>query len=114
MAASATNTSREIGAVTGVAVLGALVNSQLRSDLTGRLQHLGIPANFQSIVIHAIETGGVPSSGNTSGAGGAAGPARASWSRRSSTPPIRPSTKACGRPCSCRPGWCSPPGSFPR
>ncbi len=73
MAASATNTSREIGAVTGVAVLGALVNAQLRSDLTGRLRHLGIPTNFQSIVIHAIETGGVPSSGNTAGAGGAAG-----------------------------------------
>jgi EmrB/QacA subfamily drug resistance transporter len=73
MAASATNTSREIGAVTGVAILGALVNAQLRSSLTGRLQHLGIPANFQSIVIHAIETGGVPSSGNTNGAGGAAG-----------------------------------------
>ena len=73
MAASATNTSREIGAVTGVAVLGALVNAQLRSDLTGRLKHLGIPPNFQSIVIHAVETGGVPSSGNTAGAGGAAG-----------------------------------------
>src|ERR1019366_7733818 len=73
MAASATNTSREIGAVTGVAILGELVNAQLRSSLTGRLQHLGIPANFQSIVIHAIETGGVPSSGNTNGAGGAAG-----------------------------------------
>ncbi len=73
MAASATNTSREIGAVTGVAVLGALVNAQLRSDLTGRLKHLGIPANFQSIVIHAVETGGVPANGNKAGAGGAAG-----------------------------------------
>jgi EmrB/QacA subfamily drug resistance transporter len=73
MAASATNTSREIGAVTGVAILGALVNSRLRSSLTGRLRHLGIPANFQSIVIHAIETGGVPSSGHSQGAGGAAG-----------------------------------------
>jgi len=73
MAASAANTSREIGAVTGVAILGALVNAQLRSSLTGRLKHLGIPANFQSIVIHAVETGGVPSSGNTQGAGGAAG-----------------------------------------
>jgi EmrB/QacA subfamily drug resistance transporter len=73
MAASATNTSREIGAVTGVAILGALVNAQLRSSLTGRLKHLGIPANFQSIVIHAVETGGVPSNGNTKGAGGAAG-----------------------------------------
>ncbi len=73
MAASATNTAREIGAVTGVAVLGALVNSQLQSELTGKLRHLGIPPNFQSIVIHALETGAVPSSGNTAGAGGAAG-----------------------------------------
>ena len=73
MAASAANTSREIGAVTGVAVLGALVNAELRSSLTSKLKHLGIPVNFQSIVIHAIETGGVPSSGNTKGAGGAAG-----------------------------------------
>jgi EmrB/QacA subfamily drug resistance transporter len=73
MAASATNTSREIGAVTGVAVLGALVNSQLSSSLTGRLHQLHIPATFQAIVIKAIETGAVPSSGNTAGAGGAAG-----------------------------------------
>jgi MFS family permease len=71
MAASAVNTSREIGAVTGVAILGALVNAQLRASLTSRLRHLGIPVNFQSIVIHAVETGAVPSSGNTKGAGGA-------------------------------------------
>ena len=73
MAASATNTSREIGALTGVAILGALVNAQLRSSLTSRLHHLGIPDTFQSIVIKAIETGGVPSSAHTKGAGGAAG-----------------------------------------
>ncbi len=72
MAASAANTSREIGAVTGVAVLGALVNAQLQAGLTGRLDALGIPAGFQSIVINALETGGVPSSGKTAGAGGAA------------------------------------------
>ena len=63
------------GDVVAIAIdgIGALVNAQLRSSLTGRLKHLGIPANFQSIVIHAVETGGVPSNGNTSGAGGAAG-----------------------------------------
>jgi hypothetical protein len=72
MAASAANTSREIGAVTGVAILGALVNAQLHADLTGKLTHLGIPAKFQSIVINAIETGGVPPSGKSSSAGGAA------------------------------------------
>jgi EmrB/QacA subfamily drug resistance transporter len=78
MAASAANTSREIGAVTGVAILGALVNSQLQSSLIGRLKHLGIPANFQSIIIHAIETGAVPSNGNSAGAGGTAGAGHAS------------------------------------
>jgi len=61
MAASATNTSRELGAVFGVAVLGALVNAHLTSDLTVRLKVLQIPANFISIVITAVETGTVPS-----------------------------------------------------
>jgi EmrB/QacA subfamily drug resistance transporter len=70
MAASTANTSREIGAVTGVAVLGALVNGQLHADLISRLNHLGIPANFQSIVVNAIETGGVPPSNATTSAGG--------------------------------------------
>lgn len=60
MAASATNTSRELGAVFGTAVLGALVNAHLTSDLTHRLQALHIPGNFIGIVINAIETGVVP------------------------------------------------------
>jgi hypothetical protein len=34
------------------------------------LTHLGIPARFQSIVVNAIETGGVPPSGATTSAGG--------------------------------------------
>jgi EmrB/QacA subfamily drug resistance transporter len=69
MAASATNTSRELGAVFGVAVLGMLVNAQLRASLVSRLTHLGIPANFQSIVITAVETGTVPASNRSQGAG---------------------------------------------
>jgi len=69
MAASATNTSREIGAVTGVAVLGALVNAQLHSTLISKLKILGVPSDFQSIVIQAIETGGVPSSAHAKGVG---------------------------------------------
>jgi EmrB/QacA subfamily drug resistance transporter len=72
MAASAANTSREIGAVMGVAVLGMLVNSQLNTHLVASLKRLGIPANFQSIVINAIETGTVPSSSHTKGVGPAA------------------------------------------
>jgi MFS family permease len=65
MAASTTNTSREIGAVTGVAVLGALVNAQLHSDIIARMQALGIPKSYESVVINGVETGLVPSAGNT-------------------------------------------------
>ena len=64
MAASATNTSREIGAVTGVAILGSLVYSQLHANLIARLNHLGIPASFQNQVITAIETGAIPKNTN--------------------------------------------------
>jgi uncharacterized MAPEG superfamily protein len=54
--ASATNTSRELGSVFGVAV----VNAHLTGDLAHRLKVLKIPANFISI-INAVETGTVPS-----------------------------------------------------
>lgn len=68
MAASATNTSREIGAVTGVAILGALVNGQLNASIASQLRSLGLPASIQSIVIRGVETGQVPA-GNSSGVG---------------------------------------------
>ena len=58
MAASATNTSREMGAVFGVAILGSIVNAKLTGDLAARLKAIGIPPNFQSLVEHAIQTGG--------------------------------------------------------
>jgi EmrB/QacA subfamily drug resistance transporter len=73
MAASTTNTSREVGAVTGVAVLGALVSARLTSDIIARLHALGLPRSISQIVINGVETGLVPSSGKTKGAGGAAG-----------------------------------------
>ena len=67
MAASATNTSREIGAVTGVAILGALVFSQLNSSLTSHLLALNVPVGekaailgFKSTIISFIETGQTP------------------------------------------------------
>ncbi len=62
MAASATNTSREMGAVFGVAILGAIVNAKLTGDLAARLKALGIPPNFQSLVLHAVQTGGASGS----------------------------------------------------
>jgi len=63
MAASATNTSREMGAVFGVAILGSIVNGKLTGDLAARLKAIGIPPNFQSLVLHAIQTGGASSGG---------------------------------------------------
>src|ERR1700746_2662110 len=60
MAASATNTSREIGAVTGVAVLGSLVYSQLSASLVAQMNHLRVPKTLQGLVVNAIETGQIP------------------------------------------------------
>jgi EmrB/QacA subfamily drug resistance transporter len=67
MAASATNTSRELGSVFGVAILGALVNAHLTSDLSNRLANLHIPASYRHLVINAIETGSIPSGSAANG-----------------------------------------------
>jgi len=58
MAASTVNTSRELGGVFGVAVLGAVVNAQLTNGLTEKLVRLGIPKSFREIVIRIVTTGG--------------------------------------------------------
>ncbi|HET8751543.1 MAG TPA: MFS transporter [Gaiellaceae bacterium] len=58
MAASTVNTSRELGGVFGVAVLGAVVNAQLTSGLGEKLAKLGIPAYFRQFVIRFVTTGG--------------------------------------------------------
>jgi hypothetical protein len=62
MAASTLNTSRQLGGVFGVAVLGALVNAQLTANLKDQLAQLGIPSTFQGIVINAVTHGGLPTS----------------------------------------------------
>jgi len=59
MAASAANTSREIGAVTGVAVLGAIVFSQVNSSLSSGLVRLGVPVAYKTLILEFIETGQV-------------------------------------------------------
>jgi predicted MFS family arabinose efflux permease len=63
MAASATNTCRQLGAVVGVAALGAVVNSHLTTDLAGRLAHLGVGAGAQQLIIRVVETGGSDAQG---------------------------------------------------
>jgi EmrB/QacA subfamily drug resistance transporter len=57
MAASTTNTFRELGAVVGVAVLGSIVNGQLTVNLVQRLTAIGIPKSYQSLVVSAVTTG---------------------------------------------------------
>jgi EmrB/QacA subfamily drug resistance transporter len=65
MAASATNTSRELGAVFGVAILGSIVNARLTGGLASRLKAIGIPPKFQNLVIHAVTGGGLSSNAAT-------------------------------------------------
>ncbi len=61
VAASTINTSRELGAVTGVAVLGSLVNGQLTVNLLHRLAQLHVPVAFRQLVVTAVITGSVSS-----------------------------------------------------
>ncbi|HWE81372.1 MAG TPA: MFS transporter [Gaiellaceae bacterium] len=60
MAASTLNTSRQLGGVLAVAILGAVVNARLVSDLTAKLSAIGIPPIFQTEIIHAVTSGGLP------------------------------------------------------
>jgi hypothetical protein len=58
MAASAVNTSREMGAVAGVAVLGSVVNGVLLTNLEHRLSSIpNLPAGFRSTIIAAVTSG---------------------------------------------------------
>ena len=60
MAASAVNTSRELGAVAGVAVLGSVVNGLLVTNLNHQLAHIpSLPPALRTQVITAITTGSV-------------------------------------------------------
>jgi len=66
MAASAANTSREIGVVTGAAILGSLMFSQLNASLHTQMTHLHVPAVYQGFVFSAIETGNFSQPSNLS------------------------------------------------
>ncbi len=66
MAASSTNTAREVGAVMGVAILGAIVIGKLQTALVESLTRLHLPKVIQEIVINGVLTGQEPSLGQTS------------------------------------------------
>jgi len=63
MAASATNTARQVGAVVGVAALGALVNSHLTKDFSNSLDQNGISGGGKNFVIKMLESGGSDAAG---------------------------------------------------
>jgi EmrB/QacA subfamily drug resistance transporter len=71
MAASTTNTSREVGAVAGVAILGALVSAKLSANIATRLHQLGLPQSIAHFVTNAVETGLTPAGGKAGSAGAA-------------------------------------------
>jgi hypothetical protein len=60
MAASATTTTREVGTVLGVAVLGSLFNNRLTIFLSQRLTELQVPAALHEDIKTAVLTGEIP------------------------------------------------------
>jgi len=63
MAASATNTARQLGAVVGVAALGAIVNSRLTSEFGAKLADRGVTGASKNFILRMLETGGDAATG---------------------------------------------------
>lgn len=63
MAASATNTARQLGSVVGVATLGAIVNGYLRHDFGHTLEARGTSPGAADYIIGLLETGGASAKG---------------------------------------------------
>jgi EmrB/QacA subfamily drug resistance transporter len=68
VASAATNTSRQIGGVLGIAVLGAVVTSAFRRGFVARLMAAGLPAG--EAVAVAAQAGSRASTGEAAGAAG--------------------------------------------
>jgi EmrB/QacA subfamily drug resistance transporter len=63
MAASATNTARQLGSVFGVAALGAIVNAHLTSDFGSSLERQGTSGSLKKYILNLLETGGRDAAG---------------------------------------------------
>jgi EmrB/QacA subfamily drug resistance transporter len=72
IAASTINTARELGAVTGVAILGSIVNGQLTVNLTRRLTQIGVPPSFRQEIIEDVVTGTAASKASAESRGSSA------------------------------------------
>jgi len=60
MAASATTTTRQVGTVLGVAVLGSLFNNRLTNSLAEHLTGLEVPPEMHGDIQKAVLTGEIP------------------------------------------------------
>jgi EmrB/QacA subfamily drug resistance transporter len=58
VAASLTNTARQLGAVIGVTLLGAVVNAQLKNGISAYLASLPFGSTFRGKVVSILENGG--------------------------------------------------------
>ena len=63
MAASATNTARQLGSVVGVAALGAIVNAQLTHGFGKSLETSGYSGSSKQFILDLLETGGSQAAG---------------------------------------------------
>lgn len=63
MAASATNTARQLGSVFGVAALGAIVNAHLTNDFGGSLERRGASGSLKDYILNLLQTGGQDAAG---------------------------------------------------
>jgi EmrB/QacA subfamily drug resistance transporter len=68
MGASTLNTSRQLGGVLAVAILGAVVNARLVNELGAKLTAIGVPGLFQGVIIHAVTGGGLPANASQAAA----------------------------------------------
>jgi EmrB/QacA subfamily drug resistance transporter len=68
VASAATNTSRELGGVFGIALLGAVVTAAFQRGFLARLIEAGIPRGQASAIV--AKAGARAAAGNTGGAGG--------------------------------------------
>lgn len=62
LASSMINTSRQIGSVLGIAVLGALVTSQFSTNIASSLTGVGVPASVSGKIAHAVASAGTQAS----------------------------------------------------
>jgi hypothetical protein len=59
MASATTNTSREVGGVFGIALLGAILTAKMKTALAASLVSLGIPAAIRDRLVFAATHGGL-------------------------------------------------------